>query len=233
MKNYIAIIAAFLLASYILVAQPKIEYVGGETLDWGKVKLEDSPLTKKLQIKNSGTETLKITNVKPGCGCTTAPLDKTELAPGEIATMDVTLRVSSGGPVSKSIRITSNDPQQENSIVILKADVFTPISLSPKYLSFRSMTVGSEAKAVTTITNNTEKPINITDVKLMPEGLKVNVSNKTILKPHEPLAVEVNYTPTEPGRLRAEIILETSDPGMKSLHLSGWGNINPPMDGGK
>lgn len=227
MKRYSAILIAFFVASFALFSQPKIEIVGGETLDWGKVKLEDSPLTKKVQIKNAGTETLKILNVKPGCGCTTAPLDKTELGPGEIATMDVTLRLSDGGQVSKSIRIQSNDSEKENTMVILKADVFTPITVAPKYLSFRNMTVGTESKAVTTITNNTEEPIKIKNIKLNPEDILININPETVLKPHEPLAIEVNITPKEPGRLHADILLETDHQGMKQLHLTGWGNINP------
>lgn len=227
MKRYSALIIAFFVASFALFAQPKIEIVGGETLDWGKVKLEDSPLTKKVKIKNAGTETLKILKVKPGCGCTTAPLDKTELKSGEVATMDVSLRLSSGGQVSKSIRIESNDAEKANTMVILKADVFTAVTVAPKYLSFRNMTVGEQSKAVTTITNNTDKPIKIKNIKLNPDYILININPETVLKPHKPLAVEVNITPKEPGRLNADILLETDHQGMKQIHLSGWGNINP------
>lgn len=227
MYTTIKMLIVLLFSATVLFAQPQLEIVGGDIQDWGKVDLKDSPLKKVIELKNVGSETLKITNVKPTCGCTTAPLDKDELAPGESAKLDVSLRVSHGGKVSKSIRVSSNDSQQPNKIIMLKADVFEAVSVTPKYLPFRNMQVGESAVAVTTVTNNTDKPIMIKNIKLDPEDLKIDLPANTVLEPHVPLAIKVNYIPKETGRLRANLILETNNEENKTIRITGFGQIKP------
>ncbi|MBI3259067.1 MAG: DUF1573 domain-containing protein, partial [Ignavibacteriae bacterium] len=112
MKYVVYFAALFVAAASIAIAQPKIEIVGGDTHDWGKVKAKDSPLKAVVKLKNVGSELLKITEVHPGCGCTkTAELDKKELKPGEIATTEISLNLgTSSGQLTKTVAITSNDP---------------------------------------------------------------------------------------------------------------------------
>src|SRR6056300_1776529 len=107
MKKLVLTSIALLLVASMAYAQPKIEVIGGNKHDWGKVSPKDSPLKTKVKIKNTGNEQLVITNVKPSCGCTTAPLDKDKLKPGEVATVNVTFNVGSkAGVNSKTIRIS-------------------------------------------------------------------------------------------------------------------------------
>ncbi|MBC8146322.1 MAG: DUF1573 domain-containing protein, partial [bacterium] len=88
--------------------KPKIEIVGGETVDRGDVP--PGVLKQLVKITNTGTDTLKITEVKPSCGCTTAPLDKNVLLPGDTASVMVSVDVAhSSGPVSKNMTSNSND----------------------------------------------------------------------------------------------------------------------------
>lgn len=73
---FLACFTMFVFAASLAFAQPKISIQGGDTQDWGKVKPKDSPLKASIKITNEGSEELKISDVRPGCGCTTAPLDK-------------------------------------------------------------------------------------------------------------------------------------------------------------
>src|SRR3989339_284691 len=109
-KIFYFLFIVFCFSAFVALAQPKIEIIGGDTYNWGQVKENQNPLKAKVQIKNAGTEKLIINEVKPTCGCTTAPLDKSELSAGEIATLDISLRISGhGNDISKSVKINSND----------------------------------------------------------------------------------------------------------------------------
>ena len=69
-------------ASAAASAQGTLEIIGGDTYDWGTVA--PGKLTTTVEVKNTGAQDLKITEVRPGCGCTAAPIDKNLLNPNEI-----------------------------------------------------------------------------------------------------------------------------------------------------
>lgn len=223
----IMFLAAMLLLPVLMLAQPKIEIVGGDSYDWGTVKANQDPLKAKIKIKNAGNEVLKITEVKPGCGCTTAPLDKNELKPGEEATLDVTLRIAGyQGNVTKSVRIASNDPANPNKYLYLKANIFVPISVKPTtYFAFNEMTVGKEATAKVTITNNTDETITITPEQVVPENMNVNIPKKLVLKGGESFEVVAKVIPDKKGYFNCSIKLKTSYPDQKEIFIPGYGNV--------
>ncbi len=225
MKRTISALSIFLLAAFALTAQPKIQIVGGDTYDWGNVKPEDSPLKCKIKIKNAGDKVLKILKVKPTCGCTTAPIDKKELKPGETATLDVKLNVNSYSEnVHKSIRIMTNDPKNATKIVWLKAHVLIPITMKPRrYFYFPNMTVGSESEEKITLTNNTDKDITLWDFKTSPESLKINLNKKTVIKPGKSLQIVAKATPETVGSYRGSVTMKTDFPQYKTLSISVFG----------
>jgi predicted CDP-diglyceride synthetase/phosphatidate cytidylyltransferase len=56
-------IILFVFALTVAAAQPKMEFVGGDTYNWGKVSPKDSPLKTVMKMKNTGDEVLVITEV--------------------------------------------------------------------------------------------------------------------------------------------------------------------------
>lgn len=226
MKKLI-VLGTFFLFSTLIFAQPKLEIVGGDTYNWGTVKPTDDPLKTKVKIKNTGTELLKISEVKPGCGCTTAPLDKSELQPGEEATLDITLRIGgAGNEVTKSIRISSNDPKDPNKYLFLKATVFHPISLSPtQYFTFNEMTVGKESTAKLTMKNNTDHEVKLSNVEFTPADLSLNLPKEKILKPGETFELIAKVIPQKKGYFNCSVKIKTTDLDMKELVVPGYGNV--------
>jgi hypothetical protein len=62
-------------------------------------------------IHNSGSDTLRIDKVTPGCGCTTAPLSKKAIAPDDSARLSVVFDTKNMlGKMIKDVTIKSNDP---------------------------------------------------------------------------------------------------------------------------
>jgi len=227
MKRILAFAISLVIFPFILFSQPKLEIVGGDSYDWGTVKPTQDPLTAKIRLKNVGNEVLKITEVKPGCGCTTAPLDKNELKPGEEALLDVTLRIAGfSGNVVKSVRIASNDPQNPNKYLYLKANIFHPISISPtSYFAFNEMTVGKESTAKVTIKNNTNESITLSDIQVIPDNLSVNLPKKLTLKAGESFEVIAKVVPDKKGYFNCSIKMKTSNPDQKEIVIPGYGNV--------
>lgn len=75
-------------------------------------------------IKNEGTDTLRIIRVKPTCGCTSAPLSKKDLGPGDLAELDVFFDSKRfKGKVVKKVSVLSNDPRDPYSEIAFSAQI--------------------------------------------------------------------------------------------------------------
>ncbi len=239
MKLTILTFVTLVILGYTAFAQPKLEIVGGNKFDWGEVKLSDSPLKTKVLLKNAGTDTLHIQNIKPACGCTTAPLDKNKLAPGEVATLDITLKLSHGGPMGKNITITSNDPSGTKRTLRIHADVLEMLKVSPsKTLRFADLQVGAESFAKVTIHNKDSKAIKVTKIEVKPSNMLVTIydskgkklSDNFEIGPGKKVDLEARVTPDKSGYFKANVMIYTNHKDFKTIKLKGYGNAkNSPV----
>lgn len=234
MNNKLTIFLSFLLFSIAAIAQPKIEIVGGNTYNWGDVKLSQETLEASIQIKNVGTEELIIQNVKPSCGCTTAPLDKDKLAPGEMATLDVKMKISKGGKTRKNIRISSNDPETPQTNLQIAANVIELITVIPTNIfRFKDLEVGKESESSVSIMNKDDKPVKISSLNIKPENLILvfkdskgnKMSGNAVIAPGEKLDVIATVTPQKDGYFRASVDLKTDHPDHQKISINGYGNV--------
>ncbi len=213
MKKVVFILISFvLLSSAELLAQPKMEIVGGNKKDWGEVKPTDSPLETKIKIKNIGNETLHITRVKPGCGCTTAPLDKDKVEPGDFAIVDVKLNVANySNNVHKSISISTNDPENRNIKYHLYCKVLRPVQTFPRFINITNAEVGEEALGKVRLKNNSNEKITIKEIVLKPKDIKINIEEGFVLEPKTDFGIEVLVTPKDLGRIRGMVTIKTDN----------------------
>ena len=222
----VSAIIIFLTSLSTASTQPKLEILGGDSYNWGKVSLDKSPLKTNITIKNSGTGLLKISKVKPACGCTTAPLDKTELKPGETATMNITLNLGTkGGPMQKAVLIYSNDPYNKLTTLMLKCDIWTPLKLSKKFFGLNMMTVGVEKSATITLTNQTKKNVTISKIRVTPASGKLNIKGKKTIKPGQTINLTLSATAVKAGNTKWTVLIDTDIPGQKVLKIIGIGRI--------
>ncbi len=217
-----------LVFSGCLKAQPKLEIIGGDTYNWGTVKPADNPLKAKVVLKNSGDKVLIINEVRPGCGCTTAPLSKTAIEPGDTASLAITLNVgSNAADVSKSIRITSNDETSPTKHLYIKCKVFYPLEIKPAhYFTFSDMEIGMKKEAKLKIKNNTEESITLSDFSINPSTVQVNVMGKKILKPGEEFELVAIATPDKGGNFNCSVKFKTNNSDMREVALAGYGKVN-------
>ena len=220
-KLIVFLFALFIVAGSMAYAQPKLEMEGGNTYDWGKINQKDSPLKTSVKIFNKGTDTLHVTKVKPTCGCTTAPLDKNKIAPGEFATLNISLRVSSySGHVGKTIRISSNDPDNSNLTYRLKANVFTPVDMSPKYLRMYNARTGNEETAHITLKNNTDNDITIKKIDNKMGGLELDLKEDTVIPAKGNLKISAKYTPEKEGPFYGKVNISTDSGEMPHINFT-------------
>jgi hypothetical protein len=110
--------------------------------DFGYVP-QNSKVSHVYWLKSGGDELLKIIKVKPRCGCTKAPLDKTEVVPGDSARLELIFNTGKNKTrVSKTARIETNQGSQHRD-VRFNAHVYpdefstTPIVIQPGKLDIK------------------------------------------------------------------------------------------------
>lgn len=222
------IIIAFLITSINIFAQPKIQVVEGNTVDWGEVSHKDNPLSREITIKNIGNEILKIREVKPSCGCTTAPLEKDELGPGEETVLPIKLKISgNAGSVTKTIRVSSNDPSNEKLMIKLHADVVRALVVEPTFIGFKDLQVGYESEGQVTIKNTSDEEISLWDFQARPENIKIHAEDKISIAPGEEFVLKVTVNPEGKGRFSSKITMKTSHSDFSELTIFGYGSAKP------
>lgn len=210
MRKVIPFIIALCITS-VAFSQPKFEFVGSSVKDWGKVMQHDGPLKTTIKIKNTGDKLLEIYGVKPGCGCTTAPIDKKLLNPGDIATVKVELKIDKdNGPITKGIEFTTNDPKNDRIDFLLKANIKVPIELFPKFMNLGAVTLNQQMTAKIVVSNHTNKDITVTNVTTSNPKLKTNIKKGYVFKAGSHNSVEGIINTGEEGVIEAKILIRTN-----------------------
>jgi hypothetical protein len=228
----IVLIICFLIGGFLLSnAKPKMVFECGKLYDWGTVRLKDSPLKAEIKIYNQGEDTLEIKKVKPMCGCTTAPLSKRILSPGDSAVLKVTLNIEQyEGVVVKRINFTTNETESEKYLEI-KANVYQPIKLFPsRYLNFSRMFLNTESITKLVINNISSHDIKVTNLIVKPEILKLNLKVGDIIPKDSDFVLEAKVIPVELGQFNCRVELGFNDPDMPNVIISGWGKVDPESE---
>lgn len=228
MRSLFIVASCFVAMSVAAFAQPKIEVVGGDTYDWGKVPApKEGHLEATIRIKNVGTEVLKLIEIKPGCGCTKTDPDKTELKPGEISTMGVKLSISAmqSGQLIKNITVRSNTPGQDSTkYLFLKADIIRKVQLSMMYFAFVNPFVGKEMTARLDVTNNDTKDLVLSDFQV-DNDMKLNVSGTKTIKAGEKLELVLSATPKVKGPFNGQVKFKTNSDENPDFVISAYANV--------
>lgn len=201
----------------------------------------DVPASVKVQhnfvLKNTGTDPLDIPKVRSSCGCSTAPLLKNRLEPGE--TTDLVLTFSTGnyrGKVQKTLTIHSSDPNNEQVKLTFAATVDNPelkLEWKPQKVNFVQLYSGEKSKKKVALINKTDSPVKLGLAEPpLDDFLKLKVKEK-MLKPGESMEVEVELTDKAPvGIFENSFTVEASGGEIHRVTIAIEGEIvNPPPKG--
>jgi len=169
-------------------------------------------------IENKGTDTLRIIKVSPTCGCTSAPLSKSDIGPGDSSEVDVFFDSKKfAGKVTKKISILSNDPKDPYTDILFSATVDRAhpfISPKPNVIEGDKPDGGKAAsRHIVQLTNTGTDPLEIKIISHSAPYLEARLSREKV---EAGRSVDLIVRIKEPYDLVNDpwysVTLETSDP---------------------
>jgi hypothetical protein len=153
--------ALVLTAISLLSAAPKIE-ADKTTFDCSAVtEGKSDKINASFTIKNTGDSTLKIDNVRPGCGCTVVKFD-TIVPAGKSSVILSTVNIANfhSGPLSKYITVLSNASNKPSLQLTITATINPIIEISEQYVTLMA------GKSHALYVSCAKKDLHITSVEL-------------------------------------------------------------------
>jgi hypothetical protein len=171
---------------------------------------------------------LDVKEVRPSCGCTSAPLKQNILPPGVSTDVTVTINLpTQNGPLTKYLTVISNDPYKSNRMVVLHANIERAVQLSSSFVGFNKGIVGLETDGEITFSNAGAEPFSITSAQGS-TGVTVVTPLPATLQPKESVTLRVRYVPVNPGSFTIDLKVTTSHPDHPVFDLKGYGFAEKP-----
>lgn len=193
--------------------------------DFGQI-WDTEPVETKFKFTNSGSEPLKITDIRSSCGCTVPELPKRVFEPGESGELTVIFNPSGKvGVNNRSITIVTNDASSPNHIVSVKVDVKKLVYVEPAQVNFgrldKGQTLGRKAVIIGRPEDFSVKPVAEGGV---PEGFSIKISDPVTVERDgvQMRSIEIDVTALGTlavGRSRGVLALETSDPRLPRVEI--------------
>jgi len=194
-----------------------------ESFNFGFAPQGNGYLVHSFMVKNLGEDTLIIERVRPTCGCTAAPLKKSNLAPGEITEITSIFRLSGyKGATTKSIKVESNDPTHIAMSLTFNANMDSVAWLNaaegPRIFSNPGIVdLGKgdlfQRKSRTTIKSGSDKKLNLKIMEYTRDIIQEPTLKNTTIKPNASIDVEFNVLDTfnKDDELKASITIAGID----------------------
>ena len=205
----------FLAAGLAAVcANPEIKvdnltFNGGTVLDG-----RDSVVNAAFKITNTGSKPLRITEVRPACGCTVVKYDSI-IAPGKSGVIEpqVNLKGMRGGPMARTVTVASNAANSPSVTLTIEAFITPAIEVSESYLLFEN----AGKKTLYLSSGKTDLKVNGVAFKFYSSGNSRQWSSDV------PLNMNYKFAPTDSARADGLKVykLELDAPGGGKEPVSG------------
>jgi hypothetical protein len=196
------------------------------TKDFGRVE-HGTVVKHDFVFTNTGTATLEISDVRPGCGCTTAGAWDRRVEPGQTGRIPLQLNTTGfSGSVTKTATVTCNAADQTYLYLQLKADIWKPVDINPTsaYFNLTADTTTNETRTIR-IVNHLETPL----VLSAPEC--TNGTFRTTLKTLQPgkeYELEVGVEPPfNWAYANGTVLIKTSSTNLPSISVPVYARLQP------
>jgi archaellum component FlaF (FlaF/FlaG flagellin family) len=211
-----------------------IEIVGGDSVVWGDVP--PGVLKHTIRVTNIGGDTLNITDVHASCGCTTAPIDKKMLLPGDTATIDVSMDVKTkSGPQHKTLTITSNtaDSTRRQIQIPLTANILRDVAMESEVFPIVTTTaVGETGTSEVTIRNTGTTPLTF-EAPTMPTPppmiVTFDMTAPQQVAPGDSIRIVAHVKPLKSETAMTTVVIKTSSKLVPELSLPLTAQVNPQI----
>jgi hypothetical protein len=180
--------AAAVAPAAAALAQPPSIVFEKETCELGSVVQGEQPAC-LFTFANAGDEDLRILEVQPSCGCTTALPGPSLLRAGERGGMRIVFDSENfAGEVVKEIEVRSNDPARPLVTLRVRSLVEPEIEFEPATVTFDGVRGGSPARQVVTLTNRRAEAVRLHRLLAEPSSYRCVMPAWT--DPSQPLEIE-------------------------------------------
>jgi hypothetical protein len=171
----------------------------------------------EFRFTNVGKGTLKLQPVQVTCGCTVTELTKLEYAPGESGVIKFQYTASkAAGPVTKTMFVPSNDPQNPRVELTLKANIVIQVDYKPQDIKFSMHEQNAGAPPII-ITSKDGRPFRIKGFESSSNVVSIDYDpNKTDTKFVIPLKVD---TEKLKSTLNGYIRFDITHPGIDVITI--------------
>lgn len=173
-----------------------------------------------FEFSNTGQGALEIIRVEVTCGCTTTGEWDRQVAAGQSGRIPIHFSTSAfTGQISRSILVHSNDPLQPVQTLLVDADVWVPIEVSPTSVMIQYLS-GSRAKELRTvkIRNRQKEPLSLSAPASSHQAFAA-----TIVAVQEGFEFDLRIEtagPVAPGVNSGEISMQTSSKEMPRIKVA-------------
>jgi len=236
----VCLVAVLAVAQERDIAGPKL-VVPEKILDKGTVA-KGEVVEANFKLVNEGSETLVVKAVRPTCGCTVADYDR-EIPAGGTGWVKAKLDTGDfAGPVSKSILVMTNDPQDPTVSVVIKADVKPYVEVLPRPLiRFNAIKHEQMSQKVTLVSGDDERNFKVINVESSVPYLKASVrqlgkEEELPGRPSPQYEVALSLAGDAPvGPVNAQLSVHTDHPKARVVPIKVYGvvrallHVTPPQ----
>ncbi len=204
-------------------------YVSSDTLDFGIVAKNNSKIM-SLVLHNTGEKNLKISNMFNTSDAFSLTSTQLTILGKSFRTVYLTFEPTESINYLDTLRIISNDPEEDTSRVILTGQGREPlaqkISVPDTILDFGSVAFGRSMTKYVTVYNVGEKNLSVFNIAIADTQFQI-AENWFILEPGENKTFAVTFTPTSEIQANSLMQIESNDPENKivNVHLYGKGTV--------
>lgn len=201
-------------------------YCEPDTVDLGIVGSNQS-LTAKWQVMNQLAHDVRVTKIRPGCGCTKAELRNLDGVVKAGSSTDVVATVSTKnvrGAKKIKIILETDAPECPMLEVNVELSVNPPIKLDAKMIDFGEVNAVVGSVKTINVQSNTEVEFHIDAVKAV-EADRIKVDVKEVRKGKEyELSVTI-LAGAKVGTMRTIVQLVTDNPGIDVVEIPVYAKI--------
>ncbi len=145
------------------VSGPLIQFDNKE-YNFGKVEAGES-VKHTFLVTNTGDQTLEITNVHPGCGCTTAGSWSHKIEPGKTGSIPIQYNSAAyAGAVTKYVDVYSNAKDHPQEKLYLKGTIWKALEVVPQTAVISLLPEATNSATTTVhIINHSDQLIEMSD----------------------------------------------------------------------
>ncbi len=193
----------FSVITISVFSQPKIEFES-TIYDYGQIKEKDGKQKGVFWFTNTGNEPLKITSVRASCGCTASDYTRDDIPPGKKGFVEATYNPERRpGNFSKSITVSTNDPEHPNIVLTIKGDVIAQpktkaddypskignLRFKTNHISLQEITNRQVIKDTLGFYNESKTEITISGTKDLKDFISIEIIPKTLKHDEEGIII--------------------------------------------